>query len=106
VQSLQAGLDKLDPDPARLAADLESNWEVLGEAVQTVLRRHGHGDAYEQLKSLTRGRPLRPDDLRTFIGGLDLPRTVKEELLRLTPHTYIGMAAQLAATLDKHLQRS
>jgi adenylosuccinate lyase len=103
AQSLLAGLEKLDPDPARLAADLESNWEVLGEAVQTVLRRHGHDDAYEQLKALTRGRQLRPDDLRTFMSGLSLPKAVRDELLRLTPGDYTGLATQLATGLDKNL---
>jgi adenylosuccinate lyase len=101
VQSLLAGLDKLDPDPVRMAGDLEANWEVLGEAVQTVLRRHGHGDAYEQLKALTRGRSLRPDDLRAFVGGLGIPRSTRDALLRLTPSTYTGLAAGLAAGLDE-----
>ena len=95
-QSLLAGLDKIDADPVRMAADLESNWEVLGEAIQTVLRRHGHEDAYEQLKTLTRGKQLRPDDLRTFISGLNLPRSTKDALLRLTPATYTGLAEKLA----------
>ncbi len=104
-QSVLAGLEKIDADPSRLAADLESNWEVLGEAIQTVLRRHGHGDAYEQLKSLTRGRPLRPDDLRTFVSGLDLPRAAKDALLRLTPGTYTGLAEQLTATLETSLPK-
>lgn len=102
-QAMLAGLEKLDPDPARLAADLESNWEVLGEAVQTVLRRYGHADAYEQLKSMTRGRQLRADELRAFISGLDLPRSVKDALLRLTPGTYTGLAERLALGLDVEL---
>jgi adenylosuccinate lyase len=100
-QSLRVGLDKLDADPARIAADLESNWEVLGEAIQTVLRRHGYGDAYEQLKALTRGRQLRPDDLRAFVSGLDLPRAAKDALLALTPGTYTGVAADLARSLGR-----
>ncbi len=104
-QSLLAGLEKLDPDPARLAADLESNWEVLGEAVQTVLRRYGHADAYEQLKMLTRGRQLRADDLRAFVSGLDLPRAAKDALLRLTPAGYTGLAEQLANGLDASLRK-
>ncbi|MCC7329867.1 MAG: adenylosuccinate lyase [Gammaproteobacteria bacterium] len=99
-QALAAGLDKLDADPARLAADLEANWEVLAEAVQTVLRKHGYSDAYEQLKALSRGRQLRPDDLRTFISGLDIPRTARDALLQLTPATYTGAAGQLVAGLD------
>ena len=95
-QSLQTGLDKLDPDPVRMAADLESNWEVLGEAIQTVLRRHGHENAYEQLKALTRGKQLRAEDLRNFVSGLDLPRATKDALLRLTPANYTGLAEKLA----------
>lgn len=94
-QSLLAGLAKLDPDPVRMAADLESNWEVLGEAIQTVLRRYGHSDAYEQLKALTRGRQLRPDDMRQFIAGLDLPRAARDALLKLTPASYTGLAEKL-----------
>jgi adenylosuccinate lyase len=104
-QSLLAGLDKVDADPVRLAGDLEANWEVLGEAIQTVLRRHGHGDAYEQLKSLTRGRQLRPDDLRAFVGGLDLPRAAKDALLHLTPATYTGLAERLTASLEQRLRK-
>ncbi len=100
-QALAAGIGKLDADPARLAADLENNWEVLTEAVQTVLRKHGHGDAYEQLKALSRGRQLRPADLHAFISGLDLPRPARDALLQLTPGSYIGVAAQLVATLDQ-----
>ncbi|MCO5135062.1 MAG: lyase family protein, partial [Phyllobacteriaceae bacterium] len=100
-QALAAGLNKLDPDPARLLADLEANWEVLAEAVQTVLRKHGYGDAYEQLKALSRGRRLRPDDLHAFISGLDLPRAEREALLRLTPTSYTGLAERRVARLDK-----
>ncbi len=104
-QSLLSGLDKLEADPVRLLADLESNWEVLAEAVQTMLRRHGHDNAYEQLKSLTRGRRFGPADLQAFIGGLNLPRTEKDQLLRLTPDTYTGLAEQLANDIEEHLHR-
>ena len=100
-QSLLIGLEKLNADPVRMAADLEGNWEILGEAIQTVLRRYGHADAYEQLKSLTRGRQLRADDMRTFVSGLDIPRSAKDALLRLTPATYTGVAEQLTAGLGK-----
>jgi adenylosuccinate lyase len=103
--SLLAGLGKLEPDPARLAADLETNWGVLAEAVQTVLRRHGHADAYEQLKALTRGRDIRAEELRSFVSGLDLPRPVRESLMRLTPAGYTGLAEKLAAALDETLGR-
>ena len=70
-----------------------------------MLRRHGHGDAYEQLKALTRGRQLRADDLRAFVSGLDLPRSTRDALLRLTPSTYTGLAEQLVAGLDSSLRK-
>jgi adenylosuccinate lyase len=98
-RSLQAGLDKLEPDAARLAADLEANWEVLGEAIQTVMRRHGHGDAYEQLKALTRGERLGAGQLRDFVTGLGLPAEAEARLLALTPATYTGVAERLAREL-------
>lgn len=104
-QSMVAGIEKLDPDPAQMLADLDNNWEILGEAVQMVLRRHGSSDAYEQLKALTRGRRLAAEDLRTFISGLDLPRAAKDSLLKLSPGTYTGLAAHLAGTLEQHLRR-
>lgn len=104
-QSMVAGIEKLDPDPAQMLADLDNNWEILGEAVQMVLRRHGSSDAYEQLKALTRGRRLAAEDLRTFISGLDLPRAAKDSLLKLSPGTYTGLAGHLAGTLEQHLRR-
>jgi adenylosuccinate lyase len=104
-QSFAAGLRKLDPDPARMLADLDNNWEVLAEAIQTVLRRTGSSDAYEQLKSLTRGQRLTAQDLRTFVSGLDLPRSTKEKLLGLSPGAYTGLAEQLAASLEERLSR-
>jgi adenylosuccinate lyase len=90
------GLDKLEVDAARLAADLEANWEVLAEAVQTVMRRYGIEDAYEQLKALTRGARITPEALRAFIGGLAIPNDAKAQLLALSPGTYTGKAAELA----------
>jgi adenylosuccinate lyase len=90
------GLDRLEADPARLAADLEANWEVLAEAVQTVLRRYGVEDAYEQLSSLTRGRRIGADELRAFVRGLAIPDEAKQRLLALTPASYTGKAAELA----------
>jgi adenylosuccinate lyase len=90
------GLDKLEVDALRLAADLEANWEVLAEAVQTVMRRYGIEDAYEQLKGLTRGARITPEALRAFIGGLAIPQDAKARLLALTPGTYTGRAAELA----------
>ena len=90
------GLAKLEADPARLAADLESNWEVLAEAVQQVMRRHGVAGAYEKLKDLTRGRRLDRKDLAALVRGLAIPPAAKKRLLALTPATYTGLAASLA----------
>jgi adenylosuccinate lyase len=90
------GLGKLEADPARMAADLDANWEVLAEAVQTVMRRHGLPDPYEQLKELTRGKRIDAASLRAFIGGLALPEADKARLLALTPALYTGKAAELA----------
>ncbi|HEX5613141.1 MAG TPA: adenylosuccinate lyase [Burkholderiales bacterium] len=90
------GLGKLEADPRRLAEDLDANWEVLAEAVQQVMRRHGVPDAYEQLKDLTRGRRLDRKRLASFIRGLAIPEVAKKRLLALTPATYTGLAASLA----------
>jgi len=95
-ESLARGLAKLTPDPARLAADLDASWEVLAEAVQTVMRRHGLPEPYEQLKALTRGQGITRDSMRAFIEGLALPADAKQRLLALTPATYTGLAARLA----------
>ena len=94
--SLQQGLGKLAVDPARLAADLEANWEVLAEAIQTVMRRYGLPEPYEQLKALTRGRGITRESLREFIAGLALPEDAKARLLALTPGGYVGLAEPLA----------
>ncbi len=100
LSSLLRGLSKLEADAERLAADLEASWEVLAEPIQTVMRRHGIENPYEQLKSLTRGKRITADDLRAFIDGLDLPEAVRQELHKLTPATYIGNAARMAATIE------
>ena len=95
--SLQQGLRKLDVDRARMAADLDANWEVLAEPIQTVMRRHGIAKPYEQLKALTRGKTgMTRESLHAFIQGLALPADAKARLLALTPSTYIGKAADLA----------
>jgi adenylosuccinate lyase len=91
------GLSRLHADRQRLAADLEENWEVLAEPIQTVMRRYGITGGYEQLKDLTRGRNgVTRDTVRAFIEGLAIPETDKERLLALTPAGYIGKAAELA----------
>jgi adenylosuccinate lyase len=95
--SLRRGLSKVEVDPVRLAEDLDRNWDVLAEAVQTVMRRHGMPNPYEQLKALTRGKGgITPEALHEFIRGLDLPEAERARLLALTPATYVGKAAELA----------
>jgi len=96
LDSLQRGLGKLSTSPERLAADLDAAWEVLAEPVQTVMRRYGLPEPYEQLKALTRGRGIDASSLREFIAQLALPDEAKQRLLALTPLTYVGLAAQLA----------
>ncbi len=93
------GLSKLEADPQRMAADLDANWEVLAEAIQTVMRRHGMENPYEQLKELTRGKRMDGEAMRVFIRGLALPETEKNRLLAMSPATYIGKAAELAAKI-------
>jgi len=90
------GLGKLEVNQERLAEDLDANWEVLAEPVQTVMRRYGVSGAYEKLKALTRGSRISRDALREFIQGLPIPDEDKRRLLELTPATYIGRAAELA----------
>ncbi|WP_374382188.1 adenylosuccinate lyase [Thermomonas sp.] len=94
--ALQRGLGKLSANPERLAADLDASWEVLAEAVQTVMRRHGLPNPYEQLKALTRGQGITEASMRAFIEGLDLPADAKQRLLAMTPGRYTGLAEQLA----------
>jgi adenylosuccinate lyase len=94
--SLAAGLEKIELDPQRLSQDLDRAWEVLGEAVQTVMRAHGIADAYDRLKSFTRGRAVDERAMREFIASLELPPAEKERLLRLEPKDYVGLAPALA----------
>jgi adenylosuccinate lyase len=96
LESLKKGLGKLTVNTDRLAADLDASWEVLAEAVQTVMRRYGLPEPYEQLKALTRGQGITRESMRTFITGLDLPADAKQRLLDLTPGSYIGLAEPLA----------
>ena len=96
-QSLRQGLAKLEVDPQRIAADLDANWEVLAEPIQTVMRRYGVINPYEQLKALTRGKTgMTRESLHAFIDGLALPDDAKVRLKALTPATYTGLAAPLA----------
>jgi adenylosuccinate lyase len=95
--SLMRGLGKLEADRRKIAEDLDATWEVLAEPIQTVMRRHGIADPYEQLKALTRGRTgIDKPTLHAFIGGLSIPEDAKQRLLALTPASYIGAAVRLA----------
>lgn len=95
-RSLLRGLDKLEADPERMARNLAAGPEVLAEAVQTVMKRYGLPDPYEQLRERTRGQPLSLEALREFIATLELPEDAKQYLLELTPETYLGAASTLA----------
>lgn len=95
-RSFAAGLEKIVLNQARLAEDLDRAWEVLSEAVQTVMRAHGIPDAYERLKSFTRGRPIDERTMREFIASVALPAGEKQRLMELTPGTYVGLAPRLA----------
>ena len=92
LRSLSKGIEKLAVDESQVAADLEANWQLLAEAVQTMMRRYGHSDAYEQLKLLTRGKTIDRAALHDFIGQIDLPEEARQKLLALTPATYLGNA--------------
>lgn len=94
-KSLEKGLSKLEVNEARMKEDLDANWELLGEAIQTVMRRYGIQNAYEQLKELTRGEKVNAKKIAEFVEELDIPDDAKKRLLKLTPDTYIGLAAQL-----------
>lgn len=95
--SCMKGLNKLESNSQRMNEDLNDNWEVLAEPIQTVMRRYNIENAYDKLKKLTRGQDgINRDSLRAFIETLDIPETEKQRLLQLTPDTYTGMAAELA----------
>jgi adenylosuccinate lyase len=96
LASLAKGLDKLETNEAALAADLDGAWEVMAEAVQTVMRRHGLPEPYEQLKAFTRGQPMTRALMQGFVQALPLPEADKARLLAMTPAGYTGLAAQLA----------
>ena len=96
IDSLQRGLNKLSTNPDKLAADLDAAWEVLAEPVQTVMRRYGLPNPYEQLKALTRGHGINEVAMREFINSLDLPGDAKARLIALTPASYVGLAEKLA----------
>lgn len=98
-QSTLKGISKLEINEAQLDADLEANWEVLAEPIQTVMRRYGIEKPYEKLKELTRGKRVTKADMITFIDTLSLPEDVKARLKEMTPQNYIGLATQLVDKL-------
>ncbi len=100
LRSAGRGLSRVAPAPEVMAAHLDGQWEVLGEAVQTVMRRYGLPQPYERLKELTRGARIGPEDVRVFVKGLDLPPDAEARLLALTPATYTGLAADLVGEMD------
>lgn len=99
-KSTLQGITKLQVNEARLSEDLNQSWEVLAEPIQTVMRRYGVPEPYEKLKELTRGRAVTKESITQFIEGLELPKEAKSNLLKLTPHTYVGAAVELARTVD------
>ena len=101
LQSLRKGLGKLQIDADVIGADVAGAWEVLAEAVQSVMRRYGIPEPYEKLKALTRGQAVTRELLQEFIGTLDIPESEKQRLLSLTPGTYTGLAAQLASRIGQ-----
>ena len=98
-QAMDKGIGKLTADAYRMGRDLDDNWEVLGEAIQTVMRRHGLPEPYEQLKRLTRGQKLGREAIRAFVQELALPEADKQRLLEMTPASYIGNASEQAKAL-------
>ena len=97
--SIMRGLGKLEANPDRLRDDLDANWEILAEAIQTVMRRYGVEQPYEKLKILTRGKGISAESLRDFIDGLAIPQHAKQQLIGLTPATYIGNAVEQANSI-------
>ena len=96
LESLLRGMGKLEANPVRTAEDLDATWEVLAEAVQTVMRRYGIEKPYEKLKELTRGKGITAESMRVFIDSLDIPDDAKQRLRALTPASYIGNAIEQA----------
>ncbi|PWA54231.1 Adenylosuccinate lyase [Artemisia annua] len=94
-KSALVGIGKLQVNEAALNKDLDNSWEVLAEPIQTVMRRYAVEEPYEKLKELTRGKAVNKESITKFINGLEIPVEAKKELLKLTPHNYVGVAAQL-----------
>jgi adenylosuccinate lyase len=99
LDSLKRGIGKLEVNTDAIAADLEHNWEVLAEPIQTVMRRYGVEQPYEKLKALTRGQKIDAQVVREFVEALEIPAAAKQELIKLTPASYIGNAVKQAETI-------
>lgn len=99
LQSVMRGINKLEANPQRLADDLDANWEVLAEPIQTVMRRYGVEKPYEKLKELTRGQRIGAEELSIFVDSLEIPDEAKEALKKLTPASYIGNAVEQAKNI-------
>ncbi len=99
IQSTLKGISKLEVNDAAISADLDNNWEVLAEPIQTVMRRYGIEKPYEKLKELTRGQRINADIINDFIQRLEIPQQAKDQLLAMTPATYIGNAIEQAKAI-------
>jgi len=99
LDSLKRGIGKLEVNTDAISADLENNWEVLAEPIQTVMRRYGVEQPYEKLKALTRGQKIDAQAVREFVEALEIPAAAKQELIKLTPASYIGNAVKQAETI-------
>ena len=95
VKNISKGLDRLSVNAAKAKHELYNHWEVLAEPIQTILRKNGQDNAYEQLKELTRGEKISKEEIEIFVGTLNIPKADKDYLLALTPHSYIGLAVKL-----------
>ena len=98
-QSALKGISKLEANEGNTRADLDANWEVLAEPIQTVMRRYAIEQPYEKLKALTLGQRITPERLREFVNALDIPQAAKDDLLAMTPATYIGNAVAQAKAI-------
>ncbi len=105
-RSTRAGLEKLELNAEVIDADIDNCWEILAEAIQTVMRRHGVPEPYEKLKELTRGRKVDEGAIRAFVEKLDVPNESRQSLLQLTPRTYLGEAIDLAISIRRHRVRA
>ncbi|CAK8570914.1 unnamed protein product [Lathyrus sativus] len=104
-KSTLQGIGKLQVNEARMSEDMNQCWEVLAEPIQTVMRRYSVPEPYEKLKELTRGKAITKESIRDFIEGLDIPQNAKMYLLKLTPHTYVGTAVELAKTVEHEVNK-